>query len=79
MIERECLAIVFAIKKFEKYLYGTEFTLQTDHQPLAYIQKAEIENSRLLRWALFLQNYQFRIEAIKGSKNVGADYLSRLE
>lgn len=79
VIERECLAIVFAIKKFEKYLYGKEFTIQTDHQPLAYIQRSRVENSRIMRWALFLQNYQFRIEAIKGSQNVGADYLSRLE
>ena len=79
VIEREGLAIVFAIKKFEKYLYGREFTLQTDHQPLAYIKQAKVENSRIMRWALFLQNYQFRIEAIKGSQNVGADYLSKIE
>ena len=79
VIERECLAIVFAIRKFEKYLYGKEFTLQTDHQPLAYIQRCQVDNSRIMRWALFLQNYQFVIEAIKGSENVGADYLSRLD
>ena len=40
--------IVFAIKKFEKYLYGKEFILQTDHKPLAYIQKAKIENSHVM-------------------------------
>ena len=71
--------MVFAIKKFERYLCGREFTLQTDHQPLAYIKQAKMENSRIMRWALFLQNYQFRVEAIKGSQNVGADYLSRSE
>ena len=79
VIERECLAIVFAIKKFQKYLYGKEFVLQTDHQPLAYIQRCKIESGRIMRWALFLQNYRFRIEAIKGSDNIGADYLSRLD
>ena len=79
VIEREGLAMLFAIKKFERYLYGREFTPQTDHQPLAYIKQAKMENSRIMRWALFLQNYQFRVEAIKGSQNVGADYLSRLE
>ena len=77
VIERECLAIVFGIKKFEKYLYGTQFTIETDHAPLAYIQKCKAESGRLMRWALFLQTYNFTIKAIKGSANIGADYLSR--
>ena len=67
--------LVFAIKKFEMYLYGKEFVFHTDHRPLAYIQKCKVENSRLMCWSLFLQNYRFRIEAIKGSESVGADYL----
>lgn len=32
-----------------------------------------------MRWALFLQNFNIQIEAIKGSLNVGADYMSRIE
>ncbi len=79
VIERECLALVYAVRKFNKYLYGKEFVLQTDHQPLAHICRFKAENSRIMRWALYLQTYQFRIEAIKGKDNVGADYMSRLE
>ena len=77
VIERECLAIVFGVKKFQKYLYGKEFVIQTDHAPLSYLQSSRAESGRLMRWSLFLQNYKFRLHAIKGSENVGADYLSR--
>ena len=35
------------------------------------------QNGRLMRWALVLQQYQFTLRAIKGSENVGADFLSR--
>ena len=78
VLERECLAVVWGIKKFKMYLYGVEFILQTDHQSLVYLDRAKFENDRVMRWAMFLQNYRFRIEAIKGSANVGADYLSRV-
>ena len=77
-IEKECLAIVWAVRKFEPYLYGRAFVLETDHQPLTYMQTAKVANGRIMRWALALQPYRFRIEAIKGSENVGADLLSRL-
>ena len=53
--------------------------LQTDHRPLRYMNSAKFANRRLMRWAMFLQSYNFRVEAIKGSENVGADYLSRVQ
>ena len=74
VIERECLAV----HKFQIYLYGIEFILQVDHQPLIYLQKNKVTNSRLMRWAMQLQTFQFTIEAIKGKENVGADYMSRI-
>ena len=77
-IEKECLAIVWAISKFQRYLYGKQFILETDHQPLIYLQKSKIANARLMRWSLLLQPYRFRIVAIKGKDNVGADFLSRI-
>ena len=76
-IEKECLAIVWGIQKFHRYLYGREFLLETDHYPLVYINKTKLNNSTLMRWAMSLQPYRFRIIAIKGKDNVGADYLSR--
>ena len=78
VIEKECLALVWAIRKFHVYLYGKDFILETDHQPLVYLCQSKMENGRLVRWALALQPYQCKIRAIKGSQNVCADYLSRL-
>lgn len=77
MVEKECLALVWGIQKFESYLYGREFLLETDHQPLLYLNRAKVANARLMRWALALQPYRFRIMAIKVSENIGADFLSR--
>ena len=77
-IERECLALVWGIGKFQVYLEGTDFVLETDHQPLLYLNRAKCINSRVMRWALSLQPFRFRIEAIRGSDNVGADFLSRM-
>jgi hypothetical protein len=76
--EKECLAIVFGISKFQRYLYGRKFILETDHQPLAYLAQAKLTNGRLMRWSLFLQQYQVQVRYIKGDQNVGADCLSRL-
>ncbi|XP_060062936.1 uncharacterized protein LOC132543450 [Ylistrum balloti] len=78
IVEKECLAIVWAVQKFEPYIYGKEFVLETDHQPLTYLHRSKIANARLMRWALLLQPYRLRIRAIKGQDNVGADFLSRI-
>ena len=76
-IEKECLAVVWGIKRFHMYLYGVRFVLQTDHEPLKYMNSAKFTNNRVMRWAMFLQSYNMKVQAIKGSDNVGADYLSR--
>ena len=75
--ERECLALVWSIQKLQPYLYGTHFILETDHAALQYMNRAKLENARVMRWALLLQQYRFTIKAIKGSENFGADFFSR--
>ncbi|KAK7104926.1 hypothetical protein V1264_019564 [Littorina saxatilis] len=79
-MEKECLAIVWGIKKFELYLQGVKFVLQTDHKPLTYLNSAKFVNNRIMRWVIimYLQNFDMRVESIKGSDNVGADFLSRV-
>ena len=78
-IERECLAIVFGVNKFDFFLRGKEFFLEVDHKPLVYLEKFKGRNDRVLRWALGLQPYKYRVVHIAGSDNIGADLLSRLD
>ena len=78
VIEKECLAIVWSIQKFQSYLYGKEFCLETDHRPLIYLNKAKVANARLMRWALTLKPFKMRLESITGTENHGTDFLSRM-
>ena len=75
--ELECLAIVWAIKKFEYYLKGKQFILECDHEPLTYLESFKGSNARLMRWALALQSSAYRIVYVKGKHNSLADLLSR--
>ena len=77
VIQKECLAIVYATKQFRHYLLGRTFQLFTDHAPLQWLsaQKAE---GMLCRWALMLQEFDFKISYKPGVKNTNADTLSRI-
>ena len=77
VIEKECLDIIWGVEKFRKYLYGVEFLLETDHKHLSYMQTAKVLNPRIMRWAMKLQPYRFRIIAIRRQEKLGPDYLNR--
>jgi hypothetical protein len=82
-IEKEGLAIVFGLKKFNLYLFGKEFTLITDHKPLTHIFGPKsgippLAAARMQRWALLLSGYQYKIEYRSSQENANADLLSRL-
>ena len=76
-IEKECLAIVWTLKKLDRYLWGQTFTLQTDHKPLTFLRSAMFKNNRILGWSLAMQGYSFDVKEIVGRDNVLADILSR--
>lgn len=78
IIELELLAIHFAITQFRPYVYGTSFTVRSDHRPLVYLFNIKDPSSKLTRIRLELSEYNFNVEYIKGKDNVGADALSRL-
>ena len=77
--ERECLALVTAVKEFHAYLACAHFTIYTDHFSLKYLDKIKNTNGRLGRWAIELQPYMKNICYKEGRKNGNADALSRRE
>lgn len=77
VIEREALAVYWAVRKFEVYLYGRVFNLSTDHKPLLHLQSADKLNPRLKRWALYLNMFKYYSSHVPGSENCLSDLLSR--
>lgn len=76
--ERECLAVVWAIQHFRPYLYGQHFKIFTDHRALRWLQTFKANSSRLTRWNMELQGYDFEIIHKSGKNNSNADALSRI-
>lgn len=78
-IEKECLAIYFAVTKFHQYIYGKSFIVETDHKPLVPIFKKPLVNAppRIQRMLLNLQKYDIQVEYCPGKNLVVADALSR--
>ena len=75
VIEKECLALVYAVHQFKHYLLGRPFVVYTDHNPLQWLSAQKMEG-KLCRWALQLQEFEFQIRYRKGSHNINADALS---
>lgn len=83
-LHKEATAIIFGVKKFHQYLYGRKdpFILKTDHKPLLAIFGKNtgisvMTASRLVRYAIFLSAYNYRIQYISSENNKVADYFSR--
>ena len=77
MYERECLATVWAIAHFRCHLYGNEFLLVTDHQPFKWLMESDKLTRKFARWALMLQQYDFKVVHQSWLVNMDVDGLSR--
>jgi len=61
MTEKELLAIVWAVKHFRPYIYGTKFKIVTNHKPLIWLFNVNDFGSRLIQWRLKLEEYDYEI------------------
>ncbi|XP_026116332.1 uncharacterized protein LOC113094960 [Carassius auratus] len=77
-VEKEALAIKWAILELRYYLLGRTFTLITDHAPLQWMARAKDTNARITRWFLALQDFHFRVQHRAGAAHGNADGLSRM-
>jgi len=76
-IEKEALRIVWGIEKLHFYLFGKSFEVVSDHKSLMFTFSPNAKlNSRIARWQIKLQAYEFKVLYEKGETNI-ADFQSR--
>ena len=76
--ERECFAVVWAVRTLRPYVEGTKFTVQTDHDALRWLMYLTESSGRLTRWRLRLAEYDFTIQYRLGRVHQVPEILSRL-
>jgi len=75
--ELECLAIVWALRKWYASLLGRRVKIHTDHRALKFLSACADDSSRIARWITFLNEFDIEICQVPGKENVIADTLSR--
>lgn len=76
--ERECLAVIWGMGKFRNMVLGHHTIIRSDHHSLVFLQSCRLIGSRLTRWCLAMQEFDFEIQFVSGKKNSDADLLSRI-
>ncbi|XP_023212687.1 uncharacterized protein LOC111615516 [Centruroides sculpturatus] len=78
--EKKILAVVWATKYFKPYLYERKFIILIDHRPLKWLMsnKDSSTNSRIARWIIFLQEFEFEVRHKARECHKNADALSRI-
>ena len=76
-VEKECLAVTWALESLRFYLLGRRFTVVTDHAPLQWMARNRETNRRVTRWFLSVQAFNFSVIHRSGKRHGNADALSR--
>jgi hypothetical protein len=79
-VKLECRGLLKALKKLRFWLYGRYFTIETDAQTLIWILNQppnDLPNAMMTRWLTYIRLFDFDVKHVPGTKNGGADALSR--
>jgi len=76
--KKEFLVVIIGFEKFRSYLIGSHVIVYTDHYALKYLFSKKDAKPTLVRWILFLQEFDCEIRDKKGSENLVANHLSRI-
>ncbi|GKC36522.1 reverse transcriptase domain-containing protein [Tanacetum coccineum] len=79
LMQKELGAVVFALKIWRHYLYGTKGVIYMDHKSLQHIFSQKELNMQQGRWIELFSDYDYEIRYHPGKANVVVDALSRKE
>ena len=75
--ELECLAVVYALDKFRRFLEHAEFLLETDNQALSWLVAHPRQLGKIGRRVVKISSFKFKVKHIRGTQNVLANHLKR--
>lgn len=78
MVEKKCLAVMWALDSFRYYLMGRKITLETVHRAIAWLDRMKDTNARITLF-LAVQPFDFKVIRRTGPENSAADFLSRTQ
>ena len=78
-IKREAFATLSCLQKYRCWLFESKVIIHSDHNPLLYLTETAQKSSKLMRWALAIQEYDVVFKYRSGSTNTAADFFSRMD
>jgi hypothetical protein len=76
-VEKEAYAVIWALKKFRTWIFGSHITIFSDSNPLTFLTASAPKSAKLTRWAIALQQFNLTFKHTPGKDNIVADFLSR--